>query len=144
MKNIQLALAVLLIVASTALQAQSKKYKTEGKKCPRVEIIDAGELYSTYELNDGEIEMLKIAGVNEFLLQEIKSLHTEANWPEKLGDLDARIAEPDMIKGYVVYKIADIDDKVVLVVPYKYNKDKASGWAVTKDIYFVMSAKGVK
>ena len=46
-----MALAMLLIIGSTSLNAQSKKYKIEGTKCQRVEIIDAGELYSTYELN---------------------------------------------------------------------------------------------
>ena len=51
MKNIQMALAMLLIIGSTSLNAQSKKYKIEGTKCQRVEIIDAGELCSTYELN---------------------------------------------------------------------------------------------
>lgn len=144
MKNIQLALAVLFIIGSTSLNAQSKKYKLEGKKCTRVEIIDPGELYSTYELNEGELEMMKVAGLTNYLIDEIKRNHMEDAWPEKLGDLDSRIAEPDKIKTYVVYKVIEFEDKVIVVAPVKYNKDKDTGWALTKDVFFVMSLKGIK
>ena len=103
MKNIQMALAMLLIIGSTSLNAQSKKYKIEGTKCQRVEIIDAGELCSTYELND-----------------------------------------PDKLKSYVVYKVVTLEDKIILVAPLKYNKDKDNGWALSRDVFFVMSTKAIK
>lgn len=144
MKNIQMVLAMLLIIGSTSLNAQSKKYKIEGTKCQRVEIIDAGELYSTYELNEGEIEMMKIAGLSNYLIDEIKGNHTEDSWPEKLGDLDARIADPDKVKSYVVYKVVTLEDKIILVAPLKYNNDKDSGWALSRDVFFVMSSKAIK
>jgi len=144
MKNMSIVLLTLLLLTTSAANAQAKKYKIEGKKCSRVEIIEPGDLFSTYDLNDGEIEMMKIQGVNAPLLEKIINTHTEDSWPASLGSLDQRIANPDKIKDYAVYKLATIEDKVILVAPAKFNQNKESGWALTKDIFIVMYKSGIK
>jgi hypothetical protein len=144
MKNTTVIILTLLLLTGSAANAQSKKYKTEGTKCQRVEIIETGAIFSTYDLNDGEIEMLTISGVKPALLDKIKATHKEDTWPAAFGNLEQRIANPDKIKSYVVYKVATIEDKVILVAPFKFNKDKESGWALTKDIFIVMYSTGIK
>ncbi len=144
MKNIPIVILAMLLLTTSAVNAQAKKYKIEGKKCPRVEIIEPGDLFSTYDLNDGEIEMMKIEGINAPLLEKIISTHTEDSWPTAFGSLDQRIANPDKIKAYAVYKVATIEDKVILVVPAKFNKDKDAGWALTKDVFIVINKSGIK
>lgn len=144
MKNIHIALLTLFILTSGAVDAQAKKYKIEGIKCTRVEIIVPGDLFSTYDLNDGEIEMLKIQKVNTVLMEKIVNNHKEDAWPSSFGNLDQRIANPEIVKSYVVYKLADLEDKVVLIVPAKYNKDKDGGWSLSKDIFLIMNKSGIK
>ena len=89
MKKGRLVLAILFILSSTLVNAQSKKYKIEGKKCTRVEITDPGELYSSYELLDEDLAILKIENVKPFLLESIQNNHTEDKWPSELGNLDS-------------------------------------------------------
>ncbi|MFZ1635845.1 MAG: hypothetical protein WAT43_18310 [Chitinophagales bacterium] len=143
MKNIQIALVTLLIFVGSNLHAQSKKYKTEGRKCTRVEIITPGGLFSNYELSDGDVEMMKIDGIKDFLIEKIKKNGSEKGWPVKLASFEMRMANPDALKKYVVYKVIQLDDKVILVAPAKYNQDLEAGWSLTKDIYFVMYANAV-
>ena len=72
MKNIQIALVMLLLFVGSNLHAQSKKYKTEGRKCTRVEIVTPGDLYSNYQMSDGDVEMMQIDGIKDFLIEKIK------------------------------------------------------------------------
>lgn len=143
MKNIQIALVMLLLFVGSNLHAQSKKYKTEGRKCTRVEIVTPGDLYSNYQMSDGDVEMMQIDGIKDFLIEKIKKNCVESAWPEKLASFESRLDNPDIIKKYVVYKVIEINDKVILVAPAKYNQNLEAGWSLTKDIYFVFNAKAV-
>lgn len=144
MKNVRLVLALFIILSAVQVNAQSKKYKIEGKKCTRVEITDPGELYSSYELLDEDIALLKIEKVKPFLLESIQNNHTEDKWPSELGNLDSRIQNPDKIKSLVAYKVCKLDGKYLLVVPAKHNAELGSGWAPSRDIFMVIGETGVK
>ncbi len=124
--------------------AQAKKYKIDGRKCPRVEITDPGEFYSTYDFEDGEVELMKIDNIKPVLLEKIEANHTETSWPSALAKLDNRTSNPDKVKSYVVYSVAKINDKYILVVPAKYNSDKEEGWAPSHDIFFVVGQSGIQ
>jgi len=143
MKNVRLVLAIFFILSSTLVNAQSKKYKIEGKKCTRVQITDPGELYSSYELLDEDIALLKIENIKPFLLESIKNYHTEDKWPSEMGNLDSRIQNPDKIKSLVAYKVCKLEGKYLLVIPAKHNSELEVGWAPSRDIFMVIGETGV-
>jgi len=146
MKKFHAAGIFMLFVffTNTETFAQAKKYKVEGKKCMRTEITDPGEFYSTYDFEQSDLDMLKTAGVKDATIELVKKYHTEDAWPAQLGNFDVRIDNPDKIKTYVVYILADMGDKYLLVAPAKYNKAIGEGWAPAQDIYFVIGKVGVK
>lgn len=144
MKKGRLVLAILFILSSTLVNAQSKKYKIEGKKCTRVEITDPGELYSSYELLDEDLAILKIENVKPFLLESIQNNHTEDKWPSELGNLESRVDNPDKMKSLVAYKVCKLDGKYLLVIPAKHNSELGSGWAPSRDIFMVIGESGIK
>ncbi len=144
MKKVRLILATFLILITTLLNAQAKKYKIEGKKCVRVEITDPGELYSNYTLLDEDIALMKIEGIKPFLLETITNFHTEDKWPSAMGDLDSRVKNPDKMKSLVAYKVCKFEGKYLLVIPAKFNKDLGDGWTPSRDIFMVIGESGVK
>lgn len=144
MKNVRFGLMILLILSVSLAQAQKKKYKLDGNKFPLVEISDPGEVYSTYVLQDSEIELLKIEKIKPYLLDIIINNHTEAQWPQEMGNLDSRVSNPDKIKSYTAYKVCKFDKKYLLVIPAKYNKDMGAGWAPSKDMFIVVGESGLK
>ena len=137
-------LLLFIFVFSTAANAQSKTYKVGKRKCERVEIADPGEFYSTYDFETTDIDIITAAGLKEEHIALVQQYHKESNWPTELGNFNVRINEQEKIKSYVVYKIATIGDKVLLVAPAKYNQQLGEGWAPTQDIYFVVGQAGVK
>lgn len=146
MKGSRLGLSILflLLFTGTVLQAQSKKYKIDGRKCARTEITDPGELYSTYDLSDSDIESLRSQKVKSKLIDKIIAAHKETNWPAKLGSLDARMQNPEQMKAYVVYKVATVNDIIILVAPAKYNNTFPEGWSLTQDIFFIVNQNALK
>ena len=144
MKNVRLVLAVFFILSATLVNAQSKKYKIEGKKCTRVEITDPGELYSSYELLEEDIALMNVEEIKPFLLESIKNNHTEDKWPSEMGNLDSRVKNPDKMKSLVAYKVCKLEGKYLLVIPAKYNSELGSGWAPSRDIFMVIGESGVK
>lgn len=144
MYTLRLGLLTFLVCFTTITWAQSAKYKTMGRKCVRVEIADAGELYSTYTLTDTEIQSLLDKKIKRELIDDIQAYGNETGWPAKLKLFDERIANPDQIKKYVVYEVAKVNDMHILVIPAKYNSNLPDGWAVSRDIYLLMNDPGVK
>lgn len=136
---------LLILFLPQALQAQ-KKYKTHGMKCRRMEIVDPGELYSTYEITAEDEETLtQNEGVREDLMQVIIDNCTEnaASWPEGMRTLDSRIDNPDVLKKYVAFEVAEFGDRHVLVIPAKYNKGMPAGFAPDEDFFIVIGNKGI-
>lgn len=140
-------LLVSLILSFPFLHAQAQKapgkYVVDGHKCKKATIVDPGELYSTYQFDETELEMLS-AAVGNTLAGRVNENHTEDRFPVAMQDLDARTDNPERMKAFRVYKLARLDDKWVLVVPAKYNKHQPSGWAPQQDFFLVMRAEGVK
>lgn len=137
-------LLIILLLINADLDAQSAKYKIGKVKCTKVEITDPGEFYSTYEFEQADLDQLKSAGITDGDIEKIKNANTESAWPAQLGNFDTRIQNADKLKSYVVYKVAAIGDKYLLVVPAKYNSKMGDGWAPQNDIYFVVGKAGVK
>lgn len=136
-------LLILFLCTGFMLHAQPKKLKLEGTKCRLVSISDPGEFYSTYTFTDEDLQALHAAGLKHTLIDKISQHHTESTWPAKLGSLDERIEHPEILKAYVVYKVAEINNMVILVAPAKYNSTQPEGWALTEDVFFVLSKAGV-
>ena len=144
MKILRLGIVTLLFFTTLLADAQSKKYKVDGKKCVRMELMDAGEFYSTFTIDAAEIETLKAQKVKPILMDHIINNHTEDKWPSELANLDTRFNYPEKVNSYVVFKVAKLNDKYILVVPARFNNDNGEGWASTNDIFFVVGEKGVK
>lgn len=143
MPNLRSTILMLFICSGLIAQAQPKQVKLKGHKCPSIAISDPGEFYSTYNFSDNDLHALDSAGLKNTVIDNIIAHHTETSWPGKLASLDERIANPDILKSYVVYKVAEINNMVVVLVPAKYNSDKPEGWALTEDVYFILSKAGV-
>lgn len=138
--------SLLAVFTFGILQAQAPaKYKKGKVKCTRAWITDPGELYSTYEFSEEELSLLKSGNkkITNALVDDIVENHLEEAWPGNLQNLDNRIDNPDILMAYVVYKVAKVDDKYILVIPAAYNKDRESGWIPAHDIYFVIGETGV-
>lgn len=137
-------LCLLLLLMQTDVHAQSAKYKTGKLKCVKVEITDPGEFYSTYEFIQTDLDQLHTVKLTDAEIENIKHAYNESAWPSELGNFQVRMQNAEKIKTYVVYKIAEIGDKYLLVAPAKYNSGMGEGWAPQKDIYFVIGKAGVK
>lgn len=137
-------LLIILLLINANVHAQSSKYKIGKVKCVKAAISDPGEFYSTYEFEPTDLNQLKSVKMTDADIETIKHANTESTWPAQLGSFEIRMQNAEKIKSYVVYKVAEIGDKYLLVAPAKYNSAMGDGWAPQNDIYFVVGKAGVK
>lgn len=108
-------------------------------------IIHSGDLYSTYNLKENATELAKLeAQVPASLVKEILDNSTESSWVEGIATLDARNRNRAIIADYIVYKVAELSDAYVLVIPFAKNKQMPSEMRSDKDFYFVIGKNGVE
>ena len=112
------------------------------QKRVKVSIIDPGQLYSTYEFSEGELEATSLPAK---IQKDIITYGVESNWPESIQGLGFRTDNPEKMKKYKVYKIAEINEnRCILVVPAKENKKMPKGMKPSRDIYFIMGLDGIE
>lgn len=145
MKKYFLPLAILFLLYSSSVFAQST-YKTHGLKCKATKIIDPGEMYSTISFSEEDEANIRKAVKNSDLAEDIFDLHTESTWPDKMKDLDNRTSElgKATIVTYKVFKVCEVDGKIILVIPVKGNSGMPRGYVPDHDFYMVIGIEGVK
>lgn len=143
MGTLRLSLLALLLVSAVTLHAQPKKYRIEGKKCPRVTLTDPGEFYSTYDFSESDIQAMRDNKLKPALIDRIMQNHREESWPAKLGQLDERIDHPEQMKAYTLYEVTTFGNIHVLVAPAKHNSTLPEGWAPQHDIFFIVNDKAL-
>lgn len=137
---------LLTLFSFTFLQAQApSKFKKGKVKCARVWITDPGELYSTYQISENEISLIKSTNkkITGGLIDDIIADHLETAWPSSLQILSNRVDNPDIVMSYATYKISKFDDKYIIIIPASLNKGMENGWSPQKDVYFVIGESGV-
>ncbi len=131
----------LAFLAAAPVQAQIK-YK--GKK---VEILDPGKLYSTYNLDPEELDELYAQGFSEQQVEHIGKMSHEDYWPAKMAELDSRLDNRTTIKEYTVYRIGYLKeqspDKSILWVRAKKNKKMPAGFAPKEDFFIIIGDLGI-
>jgi len=113
-----------------------------------IQIINSGELLSTYNLAGAENEKAEIRKqVGEKLLQDIINNSQESNWPQGISTLDARNSNRPRINEYVAYKVASFGSDgqfVVLRIPASQNQFQPYNLIPKRDIYFIIGKSGVE
>ena len=141
MKRIKSLLALVLIIASYSIEAQS------GNTAQRMKITDSGELYSTFDWDDNDNTGAKTAvvlAVSAAEFSDIVKYSHESYWPAGINNLDGRNNLRSKINDYVVYKVAEFDDRYLLRIPASENKGMPQNMQSTHDFYFVIGKAGVQ
>ncbi len=111
--------------------------------CKETNIVDPGEIYSTYSYGGTDRATLKAQGFSEAQIDHIVTMSHERSWPTKMVELDSRLDNPSVIKKYNVCQIATLDNKVVLWVRKSKNGSMPSGFAPTEDFYILLGKSGI-
>lgn len=127
-----------VIVASLTLAAPAH---ARGRRC---DIVDPGELYSTYDVrgDDEAVATFRMA-VGEARLDEAITHAHESTWPTAIATLEGRAAVRERITEYRGWCAGPWDDKYVVYVPAKKNRHMPDGMRPTTDIWFVFHGRGL-
>lgn len=137
-------LTILFVLFSTLSSAQ-KKINWEGTKLSLVTIVDPGRIYALYVMSTGNLETLSNhCAISEDAKTLITNNSTEDKWPEKMGALNSRAASKEIIHAYSAYLVCSFDDKYLLVIPSKLNRDMPDGFKSDEDFFMIIGNSGVK
>lgn len=138
-----LRLAVLLPVLLAACTGV-RPSTTSPQEAPAVQIVDPGQIYSTYDLRRDESARneVKSQGVSDAGWEEIIELAQEARWPAGMQDLTSRASNRDVIRRLRTFRVASFDDKVILLVPADQGAAVPANFQGRK-YYLVISESGV-
>lgn len=107
-------------------------------------IIDRGELYSTYDLNDDSTWKVY---VEDYEVEDILSYSTEDNWPEKLATIDQRGKYESYFKYFHAYVVAELNEssgkKYIVELPSYENEHMPDGLRPDNNIYMVFGEAGL-
>ncbi|MFN0202140.1 MAG: hypothetical protein ACKVTZ_11505 [Bacteroidia bacterium] len=134
-------LVVLMLSACTATN-----YTLQGgKHCPKVKIIDAGEMYATYDLarSPRDQNMLREQGLSDEALRLIIVQSKEAAWNMAISQVEERERQREAFTKFNAYLVGDLADKYVLVVPKNKNQKQPSYLIPDKDMYLIIGKNGV-
>ncbi len=135
---------ILLMMFTTAVSAQ-KKFKWEGKKLSSVTIVDPGSVYAIYVMSEKELETLtNDFGINEEVKAQIKKYSTEDQWPAKIRTLYSRSNNSETLMKYSAYLIGDFNEKLLLIIPEKSNRQMPDGFIPHCDFFVIIGRNGVK
>lgn len=130
---ISIAAILICCAATTAFSQKAKPIK----------IVDPGELYSTYDLQQtekDEISKQVKSGEYEYILTHCN----EDSWPEGINTLDERLENVEAIKNYKAFKVAKLDAIYVVKIPAKDNKKIKGDMKPEHDFYFIIGEKGIE
>ncbi len=145
MKTQRILLSLLLIfLASSEFSYAQKSYKWMEKKCLKVTIVDAGQLYSTYEVSEEEKKLLREkVKLNEQQIETLLKNCKESSWEGGMKDLDSRTNNNDIIQKFKAYKVAEFDNEYLLVIPTMLNQGLPKSFSQSKDIFLIIGKSGV-
>jgi hypothetical protein len=109
-------------------------------------IVDPGQIISGYEVRSATNirDILVGAGIPETEHENVFARSNESGWPYLMSNFDQRIANPDILKQFVVRRVAVIDGSNTLVMmPAAENAHMPEGWRPDQDIYAVFATGGV-
>lgn len=133
----------LLIVLFAAIGCVGFAQQVKYNKFAKVVLTDPGQLYSTYNFNANDSATVRSAlSGDEKLTGIVIEYSRENKWPDGLNTLSDRMSRKETIQSFKVYKVADLGDRYVLMVPMK--KNKKTGISFTSDIFLVVGKSGVK
>jgi USP8 interacting len=108
----------------------------------RMEITDAGDLYSTYDLKasvaNGELRRMFGEAYPEVIKRS-----SETGWPAGLMTLGSRGSYQDEIRRFVAYKVIEFGDYVMLQIPAAENQDQPASIRAAYDFYMIFNTNGV-
>lgn len=136
--------AILLFVA-----CKTQKTATASSDAQEVTIVNVGELMSTYNLKEDAAAVLAINAIPSLSSEQRESIYTysmEANWPIGINTLANRAKNTTTIKTYKANKLTSFDHPTkgklyILRVPKDQNTSMTGDFALSTDIYFVMTEK---
>jgi len=110
MKTYRVLFTLILFSLVTAnFSYAQKSYKWMKKKCPLVSITDAGEMYSTYQIEQNDREILKSKEkLNEQQIETILNNCKENNWEGGMRELKSRTDNKDIIQKFKAFKVAQL------------------------------------
>lgn len=108
-----------------------------------VEVINFGDLYSTYSFEPSDSKDI-IASVGRAEYTDITKYGNETNWPSAIsGFEDRQTNRPKMYKYYVEY-VYSFSDKSIIKAPMSKNSHMTGGMKLTHDIYFIINTSSIE
>ncbi len=144
-----------ILIISLAIFLVSCSSKWNMKNYRRVEIKDAGEIYSTLNLDkkteNGKPRMKMILvnqrWVPDSLFKTMQSLSNENKWPAGLKTAKLRKENEQKLGLYRAYIATSFKGKYILYIPAKENKnnkDLSSDMISNNDFYMIIGKSGVE
>lgn len=112
----------------------------------RVAIVNAGELYSTYDLegNANAMGALDAMGLGGAEISRIVHDASEDNWSGDLSNLEFRTSHHEDLQRIHGRLVAQWEDKVLIAVPASENGHLPTGMRQDRDIYMVFGQDAVE
>lgn len=114
-----------------------------GAYAGKCQIIDPGEIMSTYQLPDAELDRLRsqLGDQTEVVLAHMN----EGVFPEGMDELDERMAAHDTLRRFKVKCVATLSDgTTILHVRASKNKHMPDGFRPVEDFWMVFTSAGVE
>jgi len=123
--------------------------KWDPRKYRRVEIIDAGEIYSTFDINKHEKEkkiLDKKRWLPDSVLRKITAASSESRWPPAIQTPQLRHDNQKKMKQYKAYLITSFKNKHILYIPNAENKGAniSPELMSDRDFYMIIGKKGIE
>lgn len=137
-----LFLSLLMFLVSCTPKWDPRKYK-------RVEIVDAGEIYSTFDINKHEKEkkiLDKKRWLPDSVLRKVTAATSESRWPPAIQTPQLRHDNQKKMKQYKAYLITSFKNKHILYIPNTENKGAniAPELMSDRDFYMIIGKKGIE
>ena len=123
--------------------------KWDPRKYRRVEIVDAGEIYSTFDINKHEKEkkiLDKKRWLPDSVLRKVTAASSESRWPPAIQTPQLRHDNQKKMKQYKAYLITSFKNKHILYIPNAENKGAniAPELMSDRDFYMIIGKKGIE
>lgn len=129
-----------------AVQKEPPSKGPSWRNLPKAKILKADGVYATYSIDDvpAAMESLDKQGLSKAEIEAVVFRSHERNWPEGIESFEKRYPKLPQVKKYKAFRLAQWEDKVLLVIPAEINKKAAVGLRPYLDIYMVFDASAVK
>lgn len=143
------------LIISLAIFLVSCSSKWDPRAYRRVEIRDAGEIYSTLSLDKKtengkpktKMILINQRWVPDSLFKTMQQLSNENKWPAGLKTAKQRKENEEKLRLYRAYIATSYKGKYILYIPAKENKDNknlSSDMISNNDFYMIIGKSGVE